>query len=505
MQKLTIAIPTYNRYESLKKNIELLENAIEALGIDQLVDILISDNHSDDVEKTKSYVQRFKNVKLVIQDRNIGGEKNFRFVVDAAATDWVMLMSDNDYIFIDYLERVMKYINDDAVSAIIPNLYLVDASGIQLTGAMDKCAPDKRYGRGDLSVMFKGCSMSGLCFRKNNGLIPCYDRNARKNIFPQVYFLAYNMLRGDTIHITETPPRCTAIQTNNWGYSVDNFVGERLKNVYGLGLSSKQEDALLDGLFRKEFVDNVCCLAGYRDPYKVLKCIEGYDLSRKNKDKAKRIFISRLAHISYMLASRRKASLDYWNGRSQEINFCWWGKENDPLHGLPIIIQALKKVEDYGIRFNLFLFGTDEKLGEQYYGDMLGSVGWKEKIHPLYGYTFANGRLSEFLAEKASIAFGLMSNDDKATNGIGIKSLDAIGAGIPLVTVESAAMREYFNDTCVYYCKGSDAGTLADTIIGILRGSKKSVLDKVAAAQNVFYKYFSTASLQKRFLQTLDD
>ncbi len=212
---------------------------------------------------------------------------------------------------------------------------------------------------------------------------------------------------------------------------------------------------------------------------------------------------------SYLLPlfndEKRKASLDYWNGRSQEINFCWWGGENNPIHGLPIIIQALKKVEDYGIRFNFFLFGTDEKLGEQYFGDMLGSVGWKEKVHPLYGYTLANGKLSEFLAEKASIAFGPMSNDDKATNVIANKSLDAINAGIPLVTVESAAMREYFDDTCVYYCKGSDAGTLADTIIGILRGSKKSVLDKVAAAQNVFYKNFSTAVLQKRFLQILDD
>ncbi len=99
-----------------------------------MVDILISDNHSDDVEKTKSYVQRFKNVKLVIQDRNIGAEKNYRFLVDAAATDWVMLISDDDYIFIDYLERVMKYINDDSVSAIIPNFYPIDASGIQRGG-----------------------------------------------------------------------------------------------------------------------------------------------------------------------------------------------------------------------------------------------------------------------------------------------------------------------------------------------------------------------------------
>ncbi len=109
-------------------------------------------------------------------------------------------------------------------------------------------------------MMFKGHQLSGLCFRKNNGLIPYYDRNARENLYAQIYFFAYNMLRGDTIHITETPLRNTVIQKKNWDYSVDNLFGELLKNVYGLGLSSKQEDVLLDDLFRKDFVGRVWLL-----------------------------------------------------------------------------------------------------------------------------------------------------------------------------------------------------------------------------------------------------
>lgn len=202
---------------------------------------------------------------------------------------------------------------------------------------------------------------------------------------------------------------------------------------------------------------------------------------------------------------KMKAHLDYWNNKSQDINFCWWGKEGNPIHGLPVIIEALKKVEDQGYRFNLFLFGTDEKLGNQYFRDILDKVGWTEKIHPIYGFTFTNGKLTEFLAEKASIAFGLMSDDDKATQVIANKSLDAINAGIPVVTVDSVAMREYFDDTCVYYCRGNDSDALAATIIGILKSPKVSVLDKVAAAQNSFQKNFSTVSLQKKFLQILDD
>lgn len=304
MQKLTIVIPTYNRSESLKINIKLLEEAIEILGVGQLVNILISDNHSDDVEKTKLYVKCYENVRLVIQDKNIGAEQNYRYVVDAAGTDWVMLLGDDDYIFMDYLRKVMNYINDEAVNAIVPNFYPVDASGVQLGGARDKCAPDKRYNKGDLSIMFKGHQMSGLCFRKNNGLIPCYDRNARKNPYAEIYFLAYNMLRGDTIHITETPLRNTVIPKKNWDYSVDNLFGELLKNVYGLGLTPEQEDVLLDNLFRKEFVDRVCHLGNYLHPFKIMKRIEGYDLSKKNKNKAKHIFISRSVHVPHILASK---------------------------------------------------------------------------------------------------------------------------------------------------------------------------------------------------------
>ena len=148
--------------------------------------------------------------------------------------------------------------------------------------------------------MLKGHQMSGLCFRKNNRLIPCYDRNAQKNPYAEIYFLAYNMLRGDSIHIMELPLRNTVISKKNWDYSADNL----LKNVYGLGLTSEQESSLLDNLFRKEFACRVWHLRNYVHPFRGLKRIEGHDLNRKNKNKAKHISISRSVHVPYMLASR---------------------------------------------------------------------------------------------------------------------------------------------------------------------------------------------------------
>ena len=70
-RQLTIAIPTYNRRDSLIK----LLKSIEASSYQQLKEIVISDNHSDyDVkeELTKEFPQDFLNYcRIIINPFNI--------------------------------------------------------------------------------------------------------------------------------------------------------------------------------------------------------------------------------------------------------------------------------------------------------------------------------------------------------------------------------------------------------------------------------------------------
>ena len=143
--------------------------------------------------------------------------------------------------------------------------------------------------------------MSGLCFRKDNGLIPYYDTHAKESLYAQIFFLAYNLLRGESIHITETPLRNTVIPKKNWDYSIDNLFGELIKSIYGLGLPEQQEEQLINALFHREFIGRVCYLKNYLHPLKVFQKIDGYDLGEDDKNKAKRIFLKNSVRVPYFM------------------------------------------------------------------------------------------------------------------------------------------------------------------------------------------------------------
>jgi glycosyltransferase involved in cell wall biosynthesis len=291
MERLTICIPTYNRKNALLKNVFLIEEILLELHANESVEILISDNGTPCFEDTEKQLISFKNVTVAHNKENIGPARNYISVISNARTKWVMLLGDDDYFFADYLIRVLKYINDPSVSVVIPNFYQVNELGEEIGIRRDKCVPDKRYAKGDISLMWKGHQLSGLVFKKSDGLMNALNNKAKFNQYIEIYMIAYNMLLGDTIHITECPLKNTLIRAKNWNYSFDNLFGELLKNVYGLGLSEARENDVIDKLLHHEFLSRVCYLQNYFHPLKVCRRIKTYELSKKNQKKAKRIFL----------------------------------------------------------------------------------------------------------------------------------------------------------------------------------------------------------------------
>ena len=110
--KLSIFIPTYNRWDILEKTLEhlLIGNAIG-------VRVVVMDNAStqQSANKVNALVERFKQVpcKVVRHPVNIGGDANILRAIELCETPYLMIVGDDDILYPNYLESIGNYLNQE--------------------------------------------------------------------------------------------------------------------------------------------------------------------------------------------------------------------------------------------------------------------------------------------------------------------------------------------------------------------------------------------------------
>lgn len=108
--RLTIAIPTYNRNQTLLKYIKGL--------LPQLTPeckLLIFDNLSDTpvAETLQESLAQFPqiNCEIVRNRANIGGNANIMRCLEMSETEWVWILGDDDQVMPDAIDIILKYID----------------------------------------------------------------------------------------------------------------------------------------------------------------------------------------------------------------------------------------------------------------------------------------------------------------------------------------------------------------------------------------------------------
>lgn len=104
--KLTIAIPTYNRSEKLRRTLMLVIQYSQNRNIE----ILVSDNASTDhtkevveaIQKEHTKIQYFRN------EENLGFDGNFLNCFERATGEYVWLLSDDDYLLPGAIDSVLE-------------------------------------------------------------------------------------------------------------------------------------------------------------------------------------------------------------------------------------------------------------------------------------------------------------------------------------------------------------------------------------------------------------
>lgn len=253
---LSIIIPTYNRSNELIKNLSSLIKYISELDEWEEIEIICGDNNSlkEHKDKIKNYLNNYKNrVNIFFHSSNIGYENNLLFLLKKSIGEYVMLLGDDDYISFDYLQLVLSYLRTNKFGAIIPNCYSINEVGEKINRERDEINNDKFLRKvKDIRFIVKAHQLSGLVFRKE-GVYDNYKKNVKSNLYPQIYFIGYSLMKEDGVHITRYPVRNTVIKKKNFSYQNDHLFGEIAKSVDPIQLNTSQKKSLIEYVINYNF------------------------------------------------------------------------------------------------------------------------------------------------------------------------------------------------------------------------------------------------------------
>jgi abequosyltransferase len=110
---LTIAIPTYNRVEYLKRNLDSIFSQIDSLTNE--IEIIISDNASTD--RTEEFLitlqSEGKQFKYYRNQENLGPDKNISSCYTYATGTFLWIFSDDDFLVQNSLAKILKVLKDN--------------------------------------------------------------------------------------------------------------------------------------------------------------------------------------------------------------------------------------------------------------------------------------------------------------------------------------------------------------------------------------------------------
>ncbi len=131
--KLSFCIPTYNRCQFLKKNIDIIINQIRELSVENDVEILINDNASPDntEELCKEYIVNNPDIHIEFykNETNEGPDWNFIKAMRLAHGEYSILFGDDDFLMPGSLGLILKMISNDKADLFLTNRTSIDTEG----------------------------------------------------------------------------------------------------------------------------------------------------------------------------------------------------------------------------------------------------------------------------------------------------------------------------------------------------------------------------------------
>lgn len=127
-QKIDILLTTYN------SNIDFLKKQIDSILTQTYKNIylLISDDKSSNpkvIDLLKEYEKKDKRIKLYLQEKNLGYNKNFEFLLKCSGANYIMFCDHDDIWNSDKVEKSLKKIVEENVDLVYCNAEQINEKG----------------------------------------------------------------------------------------------------------------------------------------------------------------------------------------------------------------------------------------------------------------------------------------------------------------------------------------------------------------------------------------
>lgn len=218
---IDILIPTYNRSGCLEKNLRLLNEQVSILSGSVTIQVIISDNNSQDatIPTVNALIKEIPlSVILLTSEENVGLEANTVKVLAASHAEFVMFLGDDDYLPDGYLQYAVDIITEKKIGCLIPGFSALFDDGKVVAargGHKHIVAPSFKS---VLMLSLYGHQLSGLLFRRS-GVLGAYLKHPQfRNIYPFIYFVTYSLSREFSIFNPEFQVLVSQGNSKDWKY-----------------------------------------------------------------------------------------------------------------------------------------------------------------------------------------------------------------------------------------------------------------------------------------------
>ncbi|GAA0891438.1 hypothetical protein GCM10009122_11170 [Fulvivirga kasyanovii] len=236
---IDILIPTFNRAEILRRNIDYLINEIESNKINKQVRVIVSDNCSDDNTQNimEKLLDSYTGINLIYNrnEENIGLEANMVKLLELASAPYVLWTGDDDFLDKGYVKFCLDEIkNNDELGVIITGI-LKEYEGGKKVKIREPGFDRKLLNPGYKTILkysYLGHQLSGLLF-KREGLVENYLRFSEyRNIYPFIFFLTDRMCQFQTLYIPMFRTTIPVFNRKYWEYNELGLLDEVFKAYY---------------------------------------------------------------------------------------------------------------------------------------------------------------------------------------------------------------------------------------------------------------------------------
>ena len=132
MKLLTIAIPTYNRAEVLNKCLTSIFSQIK--GLEKFIDVLISDNNSDDntSEVVNSFINNGHDLVYNKNNSNIGMDMNFKYCFNSSKSKYIWILGDDDFLLNGSLSDIITILQENSFGILFLETRKIDNDNLEI-------------------------------------------------------------------------------------------------------------------------------------------------------------------------------------------------------------------------------------------------------------------------------------------------------------------------------------------------------------------------------------